>query len=157
MSGTRHDSLWRRSKAFRVWAFASIFWMLGEVLYVVFVAPYSDHEFGCGGRMGPKCGLFQYHLRDDLHMRPPHPNSWSLEEERKLHEEIMTLRNKGVAHAEWSHHPTGVSDSGIIKAMPFSIWLYFNGSPERTTSGTRGSEGWEEPFFSLLENGLRRR
>jgi hypothetical protein len=50
--------------------------------------------------------------------------------ESKLHENIVTLRNKAVAHAEWSHHPTGVSDSGIIKAMPFSIWRHFQGRAE---------------------------
>lgn len=53
-----------------------------------------------------------------------------LEEERKLHEEVMTLRNKAIAHAEWSHHPTGVTDAGIIMAMPFSIWRNFKGDVE---------------------------
>jgi hypothetical protein len=53
-----------------------------------------------------------------------------LEEEIALHEKIITLRNKAVAHAEWSYHPTGVTDNGIIKARPFSIWEYFEGSAE---------------------------
>lgn len=52
------------------------------------------------------------------------------QDESKFHENIVTLRNKAVAHAEWSHHPTGVSDSGIIKAIPFSIWRHFQGSAE---------------------------
>lgn len=51
-------------------------------------------------------------------------------DEKKLHEEIITLRNKAIAHAEWSHHPTGVTDSRIIQAVPFSIWLNFEGSRE---------------------------
>ena len=53
-----------------------------------------------------------------------------MDEERKLHAEVVTLRNKAVAHAEWSHHPTGVTDCGIIKAIPFSIWHYFQGSAD---------------------------
>jgi len=48
----------------------------------------------------------------------------------KLHEVVVTLRNKALAHAEWSHHPTGVTNSGIIQAMPFSIWHYFQGGVE---------------------------
>lgn len=52
------------------------------------------------------------------------------EEEIKLHTEVVTLRNKAIAHAEWSHHPTGVTNRGIIKAMPFSIWRYFKGGAE---------------------------
>lgn len=52
------------------------------------------------------------------------------EEERKLHEEIVSLRNKAVAHAEWSLHPTGVTNSGVIQAVPFSIWRYFKDSED---------------------------
>ena len=50
------------------------------------------------------------------------------QDESTLHKNIVTLRNKAVAHAEWSHHPTGVSDSGVIKAIQFSIWWHFQGS-----------------------------
>lgn len=69
----------------------------------------------------------------------PHPSesrvpsvvlSGLMNDEIKLHEEVVTLRNKAVAHAEWSHHPTGVTDSGIIQAKPFSIWRYFQGSAD---------------------------
>lgn len=64
----------------------------------------------------------------------PHPSesrvpdgvlSGLLEEERKLHEEVVTLRNKALAHAEWSYYPTGVTNSRIIQTMPFSIWRHF--------------------------------
>ena len=67
----------------------------------------------------------------------PHPSesrvpddvlSGLLEEERKLHEEVVTLRNKALAHAEWNYHPTGVTNSSIIQAMPFSIWRHFQRS-----------------------------
>ncbi len=48
-------------------------------------------------------------------------------DERKLHDRLKKLRNKAIAHAEWSHHPTGVTASRIIKAMPFSIWKHLEG------------------------------
>ena len=52
------------------------------------------------------------------------------EEERQLHERLLDLRNKAVAHAEWTFHPTGVTESKIIQSMPFSIWKDFRGRPE---------------------------
>lgn len=51
-------------------------------------------------------------------------------EEQELHEKILTLRNKAVAHAEWAYHPTGVSDNHVIKSMPFSIWKHFQGTSD---------------------------
>ncbi|TAN43536.1 MAG: hypothetical protein EPN22_09955 [Nitrospirae bacterium] len=51
-------------------------------------------------------------------------------DEHKLHDRLKKLRNKAIAHAEWSHHPTGVTASRIIKAMPFSIWKHFRGQKE---------------------------
>jgi len=65
-----------------------------------------------------------------------------LGEERRLHEEVVTLRNKAVAHAEWSHHPTGVTDRGIIQAMPFSIWRYFQGNVESEKLKTLAGKVW---------------
>jgi len=47
------------------------------------------------------------------------------QDEITFHESVVTLRNKAIAHAEWSHHPAGVSSNGIIQAMPFSIWQHF--------------------------------
>jgi len=52
------------------------------------------------------------------------------EDERQLHDRLLELRNKAVAHAEWTFHPTGVTDSKIIQSMPFSIWKDFRGKPE---------------------------
>ena len=46
-------------------------------------------------------------------------------EEHKLHETLLTLRMKAIAHSEWTCHPTGVYDNGIIRSMPFSICKYF--------------------------------
>jgi hypothetical protein len=43
---------------------------------------------------------------------------------------LKELRNQALAHAEWSYHPAGVTDSGIINAMPFSIWQHFRGQKE---------------------------
>lgn len=51
-------------------------------------------------------------------------------EERELHDKIICLRNKAVAHAEWGHHPAGVTSDGVIKAVPFSIWGYFKGNTD---------------------------
>jgi hypothetical protein len=48
-------------------------------------------------------------------------------EEITLHEHLKELRNKAIAHAEWKYHPTGVTDNGVIQAMPFSIWKHFQG------------------------------
>lgn len=48
----------------------------------------------------------------------------------ELHEMIITLRNKAVAHAEWGYHPTGVSSNKIIMSKPFSIWNYFQSSTD---------------------------
>jgi hypothetical protein len=45
--------------------------------------------------------------------------------ERKLHDQIVQLRNKAVAHAEWQYHPTNVTKHNVIKSMPFSLWKYF--------------------------------
>lgn len=47
------------------------------------------------------------------------------ESERQRHEELRALRNKAIAHAEWTFHPNGVSPSKVIKALPFSIWKWF--------------------------------
>jgi hypothetical protein len=44
--------------------------------------------------------------------------------ERSLHDQIIQLRNKAVAHAEWQYHPTNVTKGKVIKSMPFSIWKY---------------------------------
>lgn len=51
-------------------------------------------------------------------------------EERELHKTILTLRNQAIAHAEWTHYPTGVSKNRIIMSMPFSIWKYFQNDSE---------------------------
>lgn len=45
--------------------------------------------------------------------------------ERKLHVLILELRNKAVAHAEWTYHPTNAVGNGVIASRPFSIWSYF--------------------------------
>lgn len=45
--------------------------------------------------------------------------------ERELHEDLRELRNKAIAHAEWIHHPTGVSPRKVIWAVPFFIWKWF--------------------------------
>jgi len=52
------------------------------------------------------------------------------QDEKALHEQLQELRNKAIAHAEWKFHPTGVSQSKVIKASPFSIWKYFRGPSE---------------------------
>jgi hypothetical protein len=65
-------------------------------------------------------------------------------EERQLHERLLELRNKAVAHAEWTFHPTGVTESKIIQSMPFSIWKDFH---DRTEI---------EAFSSLVEKVLLR-
>jgi hypothetical protein len=51
-------------------------------------------------------------------------------EEVTLHEKILNLRNKAVAHAEWDYHPTNLSKDYVITSMPFSIWKYFPGSSD---------------------------
>jgi len=48
--------------------------------------------------------------------------------ELDLHERLKGLRNKAIAHAEWTFHPTGVTETRVILAMPFSIWKHFHGS-----------------------------
>lgn len=53
-----------------------------------------------------------------------------VEAERHLHDKLLRLRNKAIAHAEWGHHPTGVMHNGIIKARPFSIWTHFKGNAD---------------------------
>ena len=53
-------------------------------------------------------------------------------EESLLHERLKELRNKAIAHAEWSYHPTGVTDNRVIRAMPFSIWKHFQSKSEVT-------------------------
>lgn len=52
------------------------------------------------------------------------------ESEKKIHEELRILRNKALAHAEWTFHPTGVSSRKVINALPFSIWKWFPGPIE---------------------------
>ena len=52
------------------------------------------------------------------------------DEECKLHETLLTLRMKAIAHSEWTYHPTRVHDNGIIKSMPFAIWKYFRNSAD---------------------------
>jgi len=49
------------------------------------------------------------------------------EEERNLHNMLLLIRNKAIAHAEWTFHPTGVTKNHIIQSRPFSIWGYFRG------------------------------
>ncbi|WP_257311305.1 hypothetical protein [Geothrix fuzhouensis] len=52
--------------------------------------------------------------------------------ELRLHRHLKTLRNKAIAHAEWRYHPTGVTDTLVIQAMPFSIWKCFRGTDDIT-------------------------
>lgn len=52
------------------------------------------------------------------------------EEEQQLHDRLLELRNKAIAHAEWTFHPTGVTESKIIQSMPFSVWKDFRGRAE---------------------------
>jgi len=47
------------------------------------------------------------------------------EEDRELHRRVLQLRNKAIAHAEWTFHPTAVTREGIIQSRPFSIWTHF--------------------------------
>lgn len=47
-------------------------------------------------------------------------------EEMKLHKKILELRNKAIAHSEWTYHPTRMNDNGITMSMPFSIWNHTN-------------------------------
>lgn len=51
-------------------------------------------------------------------------------EDLELHKSILTLRNKAIAHAEWSQHPTGVSENGVISSARFSIWKHFHGTDD---------------------------
>lgn len=46
-------------------------------------------------------------------------------EEHEMHKILLMLRNKAIAHSEWTHHPTRMHENGLIKSMPFSIWQYF--------------------------------
>ena len=46
-------------------------------------------------------------------------------DERELHDLIVQLRNKAIAHAEWQYHPTNITKENVIKSIPFSIWKYF--------------------------------
>lgn len=52
------------------------------------------------------------------------------EEDQQLHGRLLDLRNKAIAHAEWTFYPTGVTESKIIQSMPFSVWNEFRGSME---------------------------
>lgn len=52
------------------------------------------------------------------------------EDKLDLHKRLKELRNKAIAHAEWTFHPTGVTENKIIQAMPFSIWKHFPGSED---------------------------
>jgi hypothetical protein len=45
-----------------------------------------------------------------------------------LHKRLKELRNKAIAHAEWTFHPTGVTENKVIEANPFSIWRHFSDS-----------------------------
>jgi hypothetical protein len=47
------------------------------------------------------------------------------ETERDLHEQVLSIRNKAVAHAEWSKYPVGLirsePDGFLLQSMPFEI------------------------------------
>lgn len=45
--------------------------------------------------------------------------------ELDLHKRLLGLRNKAIAHAEWTYHPTNVTCDGIISSRSFSVWEYF--------------------------------
>lgn len=47
------------------------------------------------------------------------------DDELKFHKMILELRNKAIAHAEWTYHPTNAMENGVIASRPFSIWSYF--------------------------------
>jgi hypothetical protein len=51
-------------------------------------------------------------------------------DERELHDQIVQLRNKAIAHAEWQYHPTNFTERNVIASAPFSIWLYFKGTAD---------------------------
>lgn len=48
------------------------------------------------------------------------------EEERVLHDRLLEVRNKAIAHAEWNNYPTSVSwDTRVIKSRRYSIYPEF--------------------------------
>ncbi|MEX2515517.1 MAG: hypothetical protein WD572_01200 [Gammaproteobacteria bacterium] len=47
-------------------------------------------------------------------------------EERVLHDRLLEVRNKAIAHAEWNNYPTSVSwDTRVIKSRRYSIYPEF--------------------------------
>lgn len=60
------------------------------------------------------------------------------EEERKLHERLIEVRNKAIAHAEWNNYPTSVSwDTRVIKSRRYSIYPEFITVDSFTTLATK--------------------
>jgi hypothetical protein len=44
------------------------------------------------------------------------------EDERKIHEQCKALRNKALAHSEWTYNPTRFDHrSGVISSHPFAL------------------------------------
>ena len=43
-------------------------------------------------------------------------------QERTLHDKIMNLRNKAVAHSEFAFNPTKLTEEGVFVGRQFSIW-----------------------------------
>ena len=80
---------------------------------VCYARPFSGNEKDKGAKADSR-------IKDEVLVGLSH-------EELELHKSILTLRNKAVAHAEWSQHPTGVSENGVISSVPFSIWKHFHG------------------------------
>lgn len=52
------------------------------------------------------------------------------DEDLLLHQKILTLRNKAIAHAEAMYYPTRVLKKNLIRSMPFSIWNEFKNSSD---------------------------
>ena len=48
------------------------------------------------------------------------------EEEWTLHRKILCLRNKAVAHSEWSWNRTSMSNQGVFVGVQFSIWSHLS-------------------------------
>ena len=44
------------------------------------------------------------------------------DEERALHKKIVSLRNRAIAHSEWSLNPTRLSEQGVFIGKEFTIW-----------------------------------
>ena len=49
-------------------------------------------------------------------------------EELELHSKLLILRNKAIAHAEWSYYPTSITEKGTILSKLFSIRAFFSES-----------------------------